>query len=343
MNIFFLLVFACDNAKDGTSSSTSVGTTTPEMDTETAVDTGEVEESVVPQFESYISQPITSRLPESYTSCSVIAEQQCVAGKQQVCRVYDSTREEWAVDIPAMTEQAFWFDRYFDLYHQANGLSMDLEFTQPVFAGTPESEWSKPEYFHSYDGRGDASGWTGTALWGAAARYAVTGTAADYERMLGKMESMAFLYEVTSVPGLLARSHFAMLEEGAPAPEGHWNKSVFRFSIGDGTDGHYESQIAPDLHHRLPDYYLEGIEIAGQGGHKRRTLLAKPNQFLWTISILAKAGWLVRLCPHLCGKLYCNILLSSMFKIYDANIIYFHFCIGAAIATTFFYDGTFVQ
>ena len=54
-----------------------------------------------------------------------------------------------------------------------------------------------------------------------------------------------------------------MLEEGAPAPEGHWNKSIFRFSIGDGTDGHYESGIAPELHHRLPDYYLQGIEIDG--------------------------------------------------------------------------------
>ena len=40
-----------------------------------------------------------------------------------------------------------------------------------------------------------------------------------------------------TVPGLLARSHFAMLEEGAPHPFGHWNKAIFSYSIGDGSDG----------------------------------------------------------------------------------------------------------
>lgn len=51
--------------------------------------------------------------------------------------------------------------------------------------------------------------------------------------------------------------------------------------------------------------------------------IKRPREpILWTICILPG------LCPYLCGKLYCNIPLSSMFKIYDANIIYFHFCIA---------------
>ena len=43
------------------------------------------------------------------------------------------------------------------------------------------------------------------------------------------------------------------------------------------------------------------------------------------------------LCPHLCAKLYCYILLSSMFKIYEANIIYFHFCIVPFSPFSFLY------
>ena len=163
-----------------------------------------------------------------------------------------------------MTEQAFWFDRYYDLYHEANGISMDIEFTTHALAGTPESEWSSEAYFRKYDGRGDSSGWTGTALWGAAARYAVTGTEADYERMLTKTESMAFLYEVTSVPGMLARSHYGMLEEGAPEANGHWNKSLFNHHKSDGTDGHFALPIEASLLDRLPAYYHEGVEIGGE-------------------------------------------------------------------------------
>ena len=215
-----------------------------------------------PSFRPYVSAP-SSILPDDLSACSVIADQQCEGGNTQECTLFDTTEDDWAITVEPMTEQAFWFDRYFDLYHQANGLSMDLDFTQAVPAGTPESVWSSDAYFRSYDGRGDASGWTGTALWGAAARYAVTGTETDYERMLQKAEAMGFLYEVTGVPGLLARSHFAMLEEGAPDPVGHWNKSIFRHSIGDGSDGPFEFVIDPALHDRLPDYYLDGVEIDG--------------------------------------------------------------------------------
>ena len=181
--------------------------------------------AALPTFQPYATAP-SSSLPSGFTSCPIIAEEQCSAGSTQVCTLLDSATGDWATDIPAMTEQAFYFDRYYDLYHQANGISMDIDFTQPVLAGTPESEWSKDEYFKRYDGRGDSSGWTGTALWGAASRYAVTGTASDYQRMLDKTESMVFLYEINGIPGMVSRSHFAMLEEGAPDPVGHWNKSI---------------------------------------------------------------------------------------------------------------------
>ncbi|MCB9727890.1 MAG: hypothetical protein H6746_05310 [Deltaproteobacteria bacterium] len=216
-----------------------------------------------PTFSAYAPRP-TSILPPALESCAVIRDTTCTGGTTRTCALYDTVAGEWAAEVPPMTEQAFVFDRYFDRYHQANGQSMDLRFTRPVLAGTPEAEWSKPEYFERYDGFGDASGWTGTALWAAAARYQVTGTPADYQRMLGKLEAMAFMYEVTDVPGLLARSHWAMLPEGAPRPLGHWGESIGAFEVGDGKDGHFSFPIAERFHDRLPTYYLTQVTIDGQ-------------------------------------------------------------------------------
>ena len=201
-----------------------------------------------------------SVLPEGLESCATYQQTQCVEGTLQRCAIYDTGASEFPAAPPAMTEQAFMFDRYHDLYHSANGQTMDFYFTQPVLAGTPESEWSKDEYFERYAGYGDSAGWTGTALWGAAARYQSTGTDADYERMLTALESMAFMYEVTGVPGLLARSHWAMLPEGAPSPKGHWGKSIVRYrDPGDN----FDFAIAESLWPRLPDYYRGEIEIEG--------------------------------------------------------------------------------
>lgn len=216
-----------------------------------------------PQLRPYVVSPAESLLPDRLESCAVIAEERCDDDTVWHCSLFDGELDDWAGEVPAMTEQAFWFDRYFDLYQSPSGLSMDLEFMQPALVGTPEEEWSSAEFFRQYDGRGDSSGWTGTALWGAAARYAVTGTAADYERMIASMEALALLYEVTSVPGMLARSHYAMLEDGAPEPHGRPGELLFDFGVGDGTDGHFTLPIDETLFPRFPDYYFDGVEIGG--------------------------------------------------------------------------------
>lgn len=219
--------------------------------------------AVVPRMRQYQQAPTASLLPDTETSCAVIADEVCEDGTRRVCSLWHTGSDAWAQegDVPPMTEQAFWFDRYYDLYHQANGQSMDIDFTTAVLAGTPESEWSKPEYFRTYDGIGDSSGWTGTALFGAAARYAVTGTEADYQRMLTKVEAMMFMYEVNGIPGMLVRSHWGMLPEGAPEPLGHWGKSVENYRPPD--DGHFNFLIGDEYKDRLPAYYYEGVEIEG--------------------------------------------------------------------------------
>ena len=217
----------------------------------------------VPAFSAYVTPPAGSLVPPELASCALYKDEVCRDDTRHVCALYDAGAGDWATGVPPMTEQAFVFDRYYDLYHQAAGQSMDFRFTRPILAGTPEAEWSQPDAFRRYSGYGDASGWTGTALWGAAARYAVTGTAADYDRMLEKLESMALLYQVTGVPGLLARSHWAMLPEGAPEPHGHWRRSIQEWERGDGSDGHFSFPIDESLWPQLPEYYHTEVVIDG--------------------------------------------------------------------------------
>ena len=187
----------------------------------------------------------------------------CVDYHVRHCALYDTAAGDWAVDVPPMTEQAFVFDRYYDRYHEFEGQTVDVDFTQQVPLGTPEHVWSAPEVFRKMNAYGDASGWTGTAVLSAAARYSATGTAADYERMLAKLEGMMFLYEVTDIPGMIARSHWGMLPEGAPDPVGHWGEALGHSYPDDGTGWHYHYPIPEALLDRLPDYYTDGVEIGG--------------------------------------------------------------------------------
>jgi len=236
-----------------------------------------------PRMRAYQDRPASSLLPPEVPSCPVIAEKRCVENTLRACEIYDSNAGDWAALVPPMTLQAFWFDRFFDLYHDANGQSMDVDFTGPVLAGTPESEWSKPEHFERYDGYGDSSGWTGTALWAAAARYAATGTEADYERMLARAEGFAFMYEINDIPGMLVRSHWAMTEEGAPHPVGHWGKAIASYRPPD--DGHFSFEI-PERHRaRLPAYYYEGVDISGTHYDTTPTLQADASRDMYVRSM----------------------------------------------------------
>jgi len=215
----------------------------------------------VPGFGAIATAPGSSVLPASVEGCSVIDGLRCGGATLERCAIYDGDAEEWVDEPPRMTEQAFVFDRYFDLYHSPEGQAVDVDFTGQVPPGQPESEWSNPANFRAMDAYGDASGWTGTALLGAASRYRATGTDADYERMLQQFIDMMFMYEVTSIPGMIARSHFAMLPEGAPDPVGHWDLAISDDYPEDGSTWHYHYPIDEALLDRIPDYYTDGITI----------------------------------------------------------------------------------
>jgi hypothetical protein len=217
----------------------------------------------VPVFGPIAAPPAGSVLPDGVEGCALYREEVCADGALRRCEIYDGGAGDWAADPPGMTRQAFMFDRYYDLYHEAEGQTMDFRFTQPVPYGTPESVWSQPGYFRKYDGIGDASGWTGTAVWAAAARYRVTGTDADYQRMFEKLRKAMFGYELNAAPGMVIRSHFAMLPEGAPDPVGTWRMSVSPYRDCSGDGGHFCYPIPAAYHDRLPDYYTQGVDIEG--------------------------------------------------------------------------------
>ncbi len=238
-----------------------------------------------PRFSAFVSPPAKALLPAEVTSCAVIGDEVCTDETLRRCTLYDAGVGDWATDVPPMTLQAYTFERFYDRYHRMNGQASDVDFTQAVLAGTPESEWSKPEYFERYNGIGDASGWTGTALWGAAARYQVTGNSADYQRMLQHFGDMMFLYEVMDVPGQLARSHFAMLPDGAPRPKGHWGKAISPHRIADGSDGHFLFPIREALLDRLPAYYTEGVEIEGAPYATQPRVMADASRDMYVRSL----------------------------------------------------------
>jgi len=260
-----LALFAGCGSSSGGDAAHMVSPDIQEIPTDAAdADTSEVTvPEGTPVFSPIVAPPESATLPKSITSCGLYRDTRCEGGQKQECVIYDAKAGDWSVNPPAMTEQAFMFDRYYDLYHRVEGQAMDFRFTKPVLAGTPEAEWTKPEYFERYDGYGDASGWSGTALGGAAGRFRATGTDADYERMVDMLEEVMFQYEMNDVPGLIVRSHWAMLPEGAPNPIGNWAKAVASYRPDDGSDGHFSYPIPQKFHDRLPDYYFNGVDIEG--------------------------------------------------------------------------------
>lgn len=141
-------------------------------------------------------------------SCPIYEAQRCEQGVAQQCDVYDPTAGAF-VDAPdPLLRRVLLFERWYDLYHQPMGITAERDFTGPTPAGTPESEWGSLEHFAGFNGVGDGPIWTGKALTAYILRYLQTGTEADYARIDKKIRQMLVLFEVTGIPGYLARYQY---------------------------------------------------------------------------------------------------------------------------------------
>ena len=156
-------------------------------------------------------------------SCALYLEERCEEGVLQSCQVYDLGSSSFPETVEPALNRALLFDRWYDLYHQPHGMTAERYFSSETLAGTPESVWGDPDYFANYAGTGDAAIWTGVALETYALRYLQSGTEADYQRMETKTRQLQTLFDVTGIPGYLAREHFLLTDDpSAPNDDRHF-------------------------------------------------------------------------------------------------------------------------
>lgn len=156
-------------------------------------------------------------------SCAVIDATRCDGATAQVCSPYDPAGKAFVDldDVPLPQARAFVLGRQQDLFHTTASSGLSFETTTEMPPGTPESTWGSPEAFRHWADHGDAAYYTGYFLYGAAHRYAVTGTDADYARMVGLVDKQLVNWRVSGVPGYMIRAPFAMLDPGVSVPVGH--------------------------------------------------------------------------------------------------------------------------
>ncbi len=153
-------------------------------------------------------------------SCGVYEATRCEAGRQQTCTAYDSNAKAFR-SPDALTHRAWLWERYHDLYHTPDGQDAKRYLRHTFTATASEAEWAAPDNFGGYNGLGDSAIWSGTALNAKVMRYLVTGTEADYAAMTEQVRTMLSLFDVTGIPGYLARYHFYRMPVGGPQTDEH--------------------------------------------------------------------------------------------------------------------------
>lgn len=201
-------------------------------------------------------QPPDDPLTDSdIVSCALYHQERCSEGARQVCALYEPATERWVDSPDPMLERALWYDRWYELYHSPDGQTADRYFTTGIEPGAPEEDWGDPDLFASFHGKGDSAIWTGMALHAHMFRYLETGTEADYQRFEDKVRVLLDLFEITGVPGYLARNHFLLMDDpDAPLSDQHMMERN-----PDELD-HTDNPIGDPGRAELPDAYTGGIE-----------------------------------------------------------------------------------
>lgn len=200
--------------------------------------------------------PVDALAGHGVDSCGVYQETRCEGAQAQRCEVFDSGAGAFVDegDLDALTRRALLYDRWMALYSVPDGLVGERQFKEPPAPGTPESVWGQRENFLRYSGHGDSAIWTGTMLNGLIVRYLTTGTDADYARMEDGVRSMLRLFDVTRVPGYLARNYTLQVPPGTPLIPEHF------IEARDNLDHYFREIENPEGFDWLPDIYFTGYE-----------------------------------------------------------------------------------
>lgn len=186
-------------------------------------------------------------------SCAVYRQSECVDGTVRNCDIYDADAEAWVEEPAQMLLRAYLYDRWYDLYMQPDGQTAERVFTHEMAPGTAEEVWSDPANLAGWAGAGDSAIWTGTALNAYILRYLHTGTEADYQRMEEKTRVMVNFFEVTRIPGYLARHHYLLVPPGTPAHPDH----IYRYEPDENPD--HRDIEEPETLDFLPAHYFEEL------------------------------------------------------------------------------------
>lgn len=197
-------------------------------------------------------------LPAEVVPCPVVAETACRSGTVHECAVFDATGGTFPDEPPAFLRRVLQMDRYMDRHHVVDSGMLSVHTTTGMAPGTPEASWASAEAFKTYADWGDAAFYLGMHLTGAAHRYAVTGTDADYARMVDLVDRQLRNWRATGIPGTMVRSVAAMLDEGVAVPPGYpqWNLRPFKERTN-----HVLYAVDPVRHDLFPAYYHQGVTL----------------------------------------------------------------------------------
>lgn len=213
---------------------------------------GEKEEETpfVPKatIESVGADPLAA---SSVESCPIYREEKCSDGKRLRCDIYDTTSSRFNENNDPLLQRVYNYDRWYDLHSSPQGLTAERVFTGAMPGSASEETWSSTTAFAGWAGEGDAGIWTGAALVSDAFRYATTKTEADYLRMENKTRTLVRSFEVTGVPGYLARYHYLAMPEGGPNTD--------RLMIRYGEPGDVDMDIKNLDVEGLPEEYRIGV------------------------------------------------------------------------------------
>ncbi len=182
--------------------------------------------------------------------CAIFEEETCEGGVRRRCEVYDPASASFITPDP-MLARVLHFDRWYDLYHQPEGQTAEREIAGGATPGEAETAWGSR--FNGWGGLGDSAIWTGVATNAALFRYLSTGTAADRARLERKVRAQLTQFDVTGIPGYLARYHYGAVDPGAPKTDEHVLRSRAE-DLSEDLPIRDAGLSAPDL----PAIYAEG-------------------------------------------------------------------------------------
>ncbi len=252
----FSLCYACSDSND-TAPGDSDGTDGIEGDGDLDIEDENTAFEPHPTFSASPSDPTAETDIES---CAIYQQEVCEGGKKKVCAIYDGEAQAFVDSPNEILNRVYLYDRWHDLYTSPNGLTAERTFNTDIPGSMPEAEWGDPEKFAGWAGTGDASIWTGAALVSDIFRYMNTGTAADYDHMVNRLKAMLRNFDVTGIPGYLARHDFLVLDEGSPQND----QIIIEYGLDNRSNRDNPIENPEDIE-GLPSMYFDGVPD-GNGG-----------------------------------------------------------------------------